>query len=125
MECVRNKQQTPKRRKKKCVCPDENHELGLLICQDTSTYFKEKYYEQNTNWPSTCVSCNERFGGPGKKVNQTNPVMACKNACVRTHPCKHAYCNECYMEKMKEKMKHDSETGAVVRSMRTRKPKAA
>ena len=112
----RNEETTDERVRCKCGPVD----MSLLIPQDTSSYFTESYFSTNKTWPSTCQGCNNRFGGIGMKVNQRNPVMACKNACISAHPCTFAYCWKCFNDLMVKDIQNTANTSRV-RSRRDRK----
>ena len=62
-------------------------------------YFTTAYLESTEYAPSGCVAegCKNTRFGENYKVGSLKPVICCKNAKLSMHPCKHAYCNPCFI----------------------------
>ena len=87
------------------VCDANHHDLGDYTETDTTSYFKEVYYESNKYWPSKCCGkdCGKVFGSKEYRVGPgSNPVHMCRNAVKKTHACTHALCKQCYSQMKKE-----------------------
>ena len=75
-------------------------EYGTYSEDSNASYYVQSYYDKNTNSASHCAECQKKFGPKGYKVRSSAPVYLCENAKSLYHTCKHAYCKNCYLDKM-------------------------
>lgn len=77
-------------------CDEHYHHMpAKLKMIEQSSYFTKRYLDSHENAVRECENCKVKFGSEWK-VSFRNPIWCCENANLATHPCLHAYCNNCY-----------------------------